>query len=86
MRIRRRSGRSIRGPGDLRLGALAATVRSAGAFKVVIDEIDKMMQVLKDEEAADVELRDWCQEETFKGEQERSPATSTRPRRPRPRS
>jgi len=57
---------------SLRLAALAATVRSAGAFKVVIDEIDKMIQVLKDEEAADIEQRDWCKEETFKKEQEKS--------------
>jgi len=57
---------------SLRLAALAATVRSAGAFKVVIDEIDKMMQVLKDEEAADIEQRGWCKDETFKKEQEKS--------------
>merc|ERR1719261_2383557 len=57
---------------SLRLAALAATVRSAGQFDVVIAEIDKMIQVLKDEEAADIEQRDWCKEETFKKEQEKS--------------
>ena len=47
-------------------------MRSAGTFQVVIDETDKMIQVLKDEEAADIEQREWCKDETFKKEMEKS--------------
>merc|ERR1719261_535959 len=57
---------------SLRLAALAATVRSAGQFDVVIAEIDKMIKVLKDEEAEDVDQRDWCKETTFEKENEKS--------------
>merc|ERR1719261_289117 len=57
---------------SLRLAALAATVRSAGQFDVVIAEIDKMIKVLKDEEAEDIEQRDWCKETTFEKENEKS--------------
>merc|ERR1719261_1786163 len=57
---------------SLRLAALAATVRSAGQFDVVIAEIDKMIKVLKDEEAEDIDQRDFCKETTFEKEQEKS--------------
>merc|ERR1719265_104279 len=57
---------------SLRLAALAASVRSAGQFDVVIKEIDKMIKVLKDEEAEDVDQRDWCKETTFEKENEKS--------------
>merc|ERR1719261_1870425 len=57
---------------SLRLAALAASVRSAGQFDVVIAEIDKMIKVLKDEEAEDIDQRDWCKETTFEKEQEKS--------------
>jgi len=66
--LKRAAGKSH----SIRLAALAATLRSSGAFKVVIDEIDKMLSVLKEEEAADIEQRDWCKEETFKKEAEKS--------------
>jgi len=50
---------------NLRLARLAATVRTAttGHFDEVISEIDKMIQVLKDEAKEDQEQRDWCIEE-----------------------
>merc|ERR1719506_3353295 len=57
---------------SLRLASLAATVRSAGQFDEVIAEIDKMIKVLKDEEAEDIDQRDWCKETTFEKEQEAS--------------
>merc|ERR1719375_2359744 len=57
---------------SLRLAALAARVRMAtrGHFDAVVEEIDKMMAVMKREEKDDQEERDWCKEETFKNEQE----------------
>jgi len=59
--------------GSLRLAALASRVRtaSAGHFKEVTEQIDKMRDVLKQEEKDDFDQRDWCKEETFKNEQER---------------
>merc|ERR1719163_2584387 len=44
---------------------LAATVKEAsmGHFDKVIKDIDDMIQVLKDEEAEDIEKRDTCKEE-----------------------
>ena len=41
-------------------------------FQVVIDEIEKMLSALKEDEATDIEQRDWCKEETFKKETEKS--------------
>merc|ERR1719258_486597 len=57
---------------SLRLASLAATVRtaSAGNFGVIIDEVEKMIQVLKDEEQGDIDQRDWCKETTFVKETE----------------
>jgi len=57
---------------SLRLASLAAMVRSAGDFEKVISEIDKMMEMLKEEEAADIEQRDWCRDTTFEKEQEKA--------------
>jgi hypothetical protein len=50
---------------SLRLAALAATVRMAavGHFGEVIGAIDKMIGVLKDEEADDIQQRDDCKSE-----------------------
>merc|ERR1719160_1585087 len=50
---------------SLRLAALAATVRTMGVghFDKVIKEIDKIIQVLKDEEKEDIKQRDWCKDE-----------------------
>jgi hypothetical protein len=59
---------------SLRLASLAASVRTANAgnFQVVIDEVEKMIQVLKDEEQGDIDQRDWCKETTFVKETEAS--------------
>merc|ERR1719258_413699 len=59
---------------SLRLASLAASVRtaSAGNFGVIIDEVEKMIQVLKDEEQGDIDQRDWCKETTFVKETEAS--------------
>merc|ERR1719375_2449071 len=53
---------------SLRLASLAATVRVAdvGHFDKVIKMIDEMLQVLKDEEAADIRKRDECKDEYTK--------------------
>merc|ERR1719265_855630 len=58
----------------LRLASLAATVRVAerGNFDVVVQEVDKMIQILKDEENTDIDQRDWCKETTFVKETEAS--------------
>merc|ERR1719375_2993711 len=50
---------------SLRLAMLAATVKEAaiGHFDAVIKDIDEMIQVLKDEEADDIEKRDNCKQE-----------------------
>merc|ERR1719321_157174 len=47
---------------NLRLARIAVAVRTAtkGHFDEVIVEIDKMIQILKDEEQEDIEQRDWC--------------------------
>merc|ERR1719478_1639363 len=59
---------------SLRLAALAATVRTAGHghFDAVIKEIDKMIQVLKDEEADDIKQRDWCKQSYFENSEEKA--------------
>jgi len=58
---------------SLRLASLAATLRSMGAghFDAVIEEIDKMMQELKDEGAEDIKQRDWCKDEYQKNSEEK---------------
>jgi len=50
---------------SLRLAALAARVKlmKAGHFEAVIQEIDVLMQTLKDEGNADIEKRDQCKDE-----------------------
>merc|ERR1719453_1039632 len=52
---------------SLRLASLAASVRVAerGNFDVVVQEVEKMIQILKDEENVDIDQRDWCKETTF---------------------
>merc|ERR1719375_2178677 len=59
--LRTAAGRSH----SLRLASLAAEVRTAkvGHFDKVIAAIDKMIQVLKDEEAGDIANRDQCKDE-----------------------
>merc|ERR1719158_1989841 len=59
---------------SLRLASLAANLRTANAgnFGKVIDEVEKMIQVLKDEEQQDIDQRDWCKETTFVKENEAS--------------
>jgi hypothetical protein len=59
---------------SLRLAALAASVRTStrGNFDVIVSEVDKMVQMLKDEETEDIDQRDWCKETTFVKENEAS--------------
>merc|ERR1719456_1802281 len=44
----------------------------AGHFDVVIKEIDKMIQTLKDEEADDIKQRDWCKKQYFENSEEKA--------------
>merc|ERR1719456_741451 len=44
----------------------------AGHFDVVIKEIDKMIQTLKDEEADDIKQRDWCKKTFFENDEEKA--------------
>merc|ERR1719201_2704030 len=55
---------------SLRLLAIAATIKAGGHFDAVTGEIDKMMEVIKEEEKADIRKKDWCKEEIHKNEQE----------------
>merc|ERR1719272_1097207 len=59
---------------SLRLAALAATVRSSGVghFDKVIEEIDKIIQDLKDEEKDDIKQRDWCKTEYHENSEQKS--------------
>merc|ERR1719272_296168 len=59
---------------SLRLAALAATVRSSGVghFDKVIEEIDKIIKDLKDEEADDIKQRDWCKTEYHENSEQKS--------------
>merc|ERR1719160_278368 len=59
---------------SLRLASLAAKVQqtSMGHFDTVIEEVERMIGVLKKEEGDDINHRDWCKDETFKNEQEAS--------------
>merc|ERR550537_827184 len=41
-------------------------------FSAIIEEVDKMVQVLQDEETEDIDQRDWCKETTFVKETEAS--------------
>jgi hypothetical protein len=56
------------GAKSLRLASLAVRVREskAGHFDAVLEEIDRMIQVLKEEETADIAKRDQCKEEITK--------------------
>jgi len=60
--------------GSLRLTQLAANLQSrvTGHFDAVTGEIDKMKEVIKEEEKADIAQKDWCKEEKHKNEQEAS--------------
>jgi len=57
---------------SMRLALLANQLRTGGHFDLVVEEVQKMMAVLKTEEKDDQEQRDWCKEETFGNEQEAS--------------
>eukprot|EP00746_Dinoflagellata_sp_MGD_P013076 gnl/MRDRNA2_/MRDRNA2_128122_c0_seq1.p1 gnl/MRDRNA2_/MRDRNA2_128122_c0~~gnl/MRDRNA2_/MRDRNA2_128122_c0_seq1.p1 ORF type:complete len:711 (-),score=215.78 gnl/MRDRNA2_/MRDRNA2_128122_c0_seq1:88-2220(-) len=59
---------------SLRIASLAASLRSSGAghFDLVIKEIDKIIQELKDEEAADIKQRDWCKDEYQENSEEKA--------------
>merc|ERR1719321_634164 len=59
---------------SIRLAALAAEVRTLGHghFDVVIKEIDKMIEELKDEEKDDIKQRDWCKDEYQTNSEEKS--------------
>jgi len=59
---------------SIRLAALAASVRTANAgnFGKVIDAVEDMISVLKQEEQVDIDQRDWCKETTFTRETEKS--------------
>merc|ERR1719238_1961262 len=57
---------------SLRLASIAAQVRSSGHFDIVIEEVNKMIATLEQEQKDDFEHKDWCKEETFKNEQEAS--------------
>merc|ERR1719247_1908213 len=57
---------------SIRLATIAAQVRSSGHFDIVIEEVNKMIATLEQEQKDDFEHKDWCKEETFKNEQEAS--------------
>lgn len=44
---------------------LSIRTASAGNFDVVVDEIEKIIEVLKDKESIDIDQRDWCKKSTF---------------------
>jgi len=55
---------------SLRLAALAATIQTMGVghFDKVLEEIDKLIDVLKEEGKEDIKQRDWCKDEYQKNE------------------
>merc|ERR1719171_2585386 len=55
---------------SLRLMAIAQNLKVGGNFDAVTGEIDKMMEVIKQEERDDIRKKDWCKEEVHKNEQE----------------
>jgi len=59
---------------SLRLASLAAMVRSTGVghFGKVLDEIDKLIKVLKEEEQDDIKLRDSCKKKYHINSQEQA--------------
>merc|ERR1719324_183390 len=56
--------------GSLRLVQIASNLKAGGHFDAVTGEIDKMKEVIKEEEKADINQKDWCKEEKHKNEQE----------------
>jgi len=46
---------------SLRLASLASSVSTTGHFDAVIKDIDLMIKNLREEEKADIEHRDWCE-------------------------
>merc|ERR1719262_181472 len=56
--------------GNIRLMQIAANLKVGGHFDAVSGEIDKMKEVIKEEEKADINQKDWCKEEKHKNEQE----------------
>merc|ERR1719453_381133 len=53
---------------SLRLASIASTVSTTGHFDAVIKDIDLMIANLRAEEKADIEHRDWCEDETKSAE------------------
>ena len=55
---------------SLRLASLAASVRTpnTGNFGKVIDAVEDMNAVLKQEEQVEIDQHAWCKENTFMGE------------------
>jgi hypothetical protein len=45
---------------------LSMRTESAGNFDIVVDEIEKIIEVLKDNESIDMDQRDWCKKSTFR--------------------
>jgi hypothetical protein len=62
---------------SIRLAALAARVRTtkAGHFDQVIEEIDKVIAALKEEEKEDIKQRDFCKDEYHKNDEEQADLT-----------
>merc|ERR1719375_1653718 len=48
---------------SLRLATIATTVSTTGHFDMVLRDIDVMIENLRAEEKADIEHRDWCEDE-----------------------
>merc|ERR1719453_2917830 len=48
---------------SLKIALIASTLATTGHFDAVMQDIDKMIQALRDEEAADVKHKDWCETE-----------------------
>merc|ERR1719353_2069642 len=57
---------------SLRMASMAAMVQTSteGHFDVVIESVDKMLAELRKEEQDDIDLRDYCQDEENKVENE----------------
>merc|ERR1719453_2053845 len=53
---------------SLRLATIASSVSTTGHFDAVIKDIDLMIANLRAEEKADIEHRDWCEDETKSAE------------------
>jgi len=59
---------------SLRLASLASSVKlhTGRDFSAVVEEVDKMIKNLEDEEQEDIDQRDWCKETLFQKETELS--------------